>query len=414
MSPAVQQRVLRVFLCDDTPELRRLVRRAIDAEDDLDVVGEADDPVDGLPLIESLQPEVVLLDLSMPRMDGLEALGHLARIVPDTAIVVFSGLRGDALASKAHALGADAFVEKSAPLPDLIEAVREAAERRRTGERPPAIAPPEPEAVQPSRVIPAARADNLDEVRLPGDNLPTAGLFVLAVLSLALATVLTAALSIPPAILLVLFLAPVVLVADRAGRVGAAAVSVITGVLYAAGASVNEQHLPVGAGIGVFLTAAGLAYATRWARQWVHERATRQADLTRELRRANAELDQFATIASHDLSAPLRTIAGFADILSTRHKGRLSAESDQCLDFITAGTARMSRTIEDLLAFARAGRFEADPRPVALADALEDACLNLTTVIEERAAEIVHGPLPHVIGDRGRLTQLLQNLLANA
>ena len=71
--------VVRIFLLDDTRELRQRVRRALTESADLNVVGEADDPVDGLPLIVDLQPDVVVCDLSMPRMDGLEAIPHIAR-----------------------------------------------------------------------------------------------------------------------------------------------------------------------------------------------------------------------------------------------------------------------------------------------------------------------------------------------
>ena len=85
---AVKTEVVRVFLLDDTRELRMRVRGALTEDEGLRVVGEADDPVDGLPLIEDLQPDVVVCDLSMPRMDGLEAIPRIADCAPDAGIAV--------------------------------------------------------------------------------------------------------------------------------------------------------------------------------------------------------------------------------------------------------------------------------------------------------------------------------------
>jgi DNA-binding NarL/FixJ family response regulator len=118
---------LRVVLCDDVAELRQLVRAQLEAEGDIAVVGEAGDGVEAVRLIEDERPDLVLLDLSMPDMDGLEVLAQLREAAPDTRVVVFSGFVAGPLGRRAVALGAYDYVEKGAPAEELRRAVRAAA-----------------------------------------------------------------------------------------------------------------------------------------------------------------------------------------------------------------------------------------------------------------------------------------------
>jgi DNA-binding NarL/FixJ family response regulator len=115
MSPTI-----RVFLCDDVPELRALLRYGLEEDAELSVVGEAGNAADAIAAVGDLQPDVGLLDLSMPGMDGLEAIPRLREISPDTSIVVFSGFAADRMPQPALELGAARYVEKGEPL----EAVR--------------------------------------------------------------------------------------------------------------------------------------------------------------------------------------------------------------------------------------------------------------------------------------------------
>jgi signal transduction histidine kinase len=134
-----------------------------------------------------------------------------------------------------------------------------------------------------------------------------------------------------------------------------------------------------------------------------------------ELQRSNAELEQFAYVASHDLQEPLRKIASFCQALQQRYGGKLDARADQYIDFAVDGAKRMQMLINDLLAFSRVGRggHRAD-EPVELEDALRDALGALAGAIESGGARIEHGALPIVRGDRTQLVSLLQNLIGNA
>ncbi|MBI5104454.1 MAG: response regulator transcription factor [Solirubrobacterales bacterium] len=119
---------IRVAVCDDMPELRTLLRFALQEDAALEVVGEAEDADEALLLVEDLRPHVLVLDLSMPGTGGLAAIPLLRRAAPDTAIVVYSALPADQLGPQVLAAGAERYVEKGVPLDELRRAVREAGE----------------------------------------------------------------------------------------------------------------------------------------------------------------------------------------------------------------------------------------------------------------------------------------------
>jgi len=116
-----------VYLCDDVPELRQLLRIILEEDPGVRVVGESGDAEAGIEEIAELQPHVVLLDLSMPGMDGLEALPVIRRVAPGTAVVVFSGFTEARMASLVLEAGADRYIEKGEPLERVREVVREVA-----------------------------------------------------------------------------------------------------------------------------------------------------------------------------------------------------------------------------------------------------------------------------------------------
>ncbi len=132
-----------------------------------------------------------------------------------------------------------------------------------------------------------------------------------------------------------------------------------------------------------------------------------------ELAASNAELKQFAYIASHDLQEPLRMVAGYTQLLAKRCHGRLDPEAQEFVAFILDGVKRMRQLITDLLAYSRAGRSETFG-PVEVEECVRGSLANLKAALEESHATVEHQPLPEVCGDRTQLTQLFQNLIGNA
>jgi signal transduction histidine kinase len=133
-----------------------------------------------------------------------------------------------------------------------------------------------------------------------------------------------------------------------------------------------------------------------------------------DLRRSNAELEQFAYVASHDLAEPLRVMAGYADLLSRKYADELDERADRYIAGITDGSERMRALIDDLLAYSRAGRRELDFGPVDLNQLLAEVRGDLSVAVGEAEAEVVSDGLPTVTGDASQLRIVLQNLVANA
>ena len=131
------------------------------------------------------------------------------------------------------------------------------------------------------------------------------------------------------------------------------------------------------------------------------------------LERTNAELAQFAYVASHDLSEPLRMVSSYLQLLRRRYHGQIDEDADEFIDFAVEGANRMRALIEDLLAYSRAGR-GAEPRPMDLGHVMADVLSSLAAAVADARAQVSVGPMPMVLGDRLSLAQLLQNLVANA
>jgi DNA-binding NarL/FixJ family response regulator len=120
----VSVRRSRVLVVDDAANLRELLQVLLDMEDDFQVVGTAADGRQAIAQAEALQPDFVLLDLSMPVMDGLQALPAIRDVLPDAHIVIFSGFEHEALAKEALTAGADDYIEKGASVLHLVDRLR--------------------------------------------------------------------------------------------------------------------------------------------------------------------------------------------------------------------------------------------------------------------------------------------------
>ncbi len=133
-----------------------------------------------------------------------------------------------------------------------------------------------------------------------------------------------------------------------------------------------------------------------------------------ELERSNAELAEFAYVASHDLSEPLRMVSSYLELLRRRYQGRLDEDADAFIDYAVEGANRMRALIEDLLAYSRAGRSERPTETVNTARVVGEVAATLRALADDEPPEIEWHDLPTVEGDPQQLVQLFQNLLGNA
>jgi PAS domain S-box-containing protein len=137
-------------------------------------------------------------------------------------------------------------------------------------------------------------------------------------------------------------------------------------------------------------------------------------NIAQDLRRSNAELEQFAYVASHDLQEPLRMVTSFVQLLAHRYRGKLDEDADAYIGYAVDGAKRMQNLINDLLAYSRIGTRGSPFTQVSMEALLRDAQQDLQIAIEESHAQISHDPLPQVLGDPSQLSAVLQNLLSNA
>jgi DNA-binding NarL/FixJ family response regulator len=125
--------MIRVLLVDDQAVVRHALRVRFNLEPDLEVVGEASSGREALALAQSLTPDVVLMDVEMPEMDGIEVTAVLRRVVPLSAVVILSIYDDAQTRGRAQAAGAVAFVEKRGATENLLTAIRQASGQVGTG-----------------------------------------------------------------------------------------------------------------------------------------------------------------------------------------------------------------------------------------------------------------------------------------
>jgi signal transduction histidine kinase len=146
----------------------------------------------------------------------------------------------------------------------------------------------------------------------------------------------------------------------------------------------------------------------------LHQKVTELEAANGELRRSNADLEQFAYVASHDLSEPLRTVSGMVQLLARRCEGRLGEDADQYISEAVEGTRRMYALIQDLLLYARVGQGELSRDPVDCSKLVGRVAEGLRAVIQQSAATVSVGTLPTIRADATQLEQVFQNLVSNA
>lgn len=135
---------------------------------------------------------------------------------------------------------------------------------------------------------------------------------------------------------------------------------------------------------------------------------------SKELERSNADLQQFAYVASHDLQEPLRMVASYTELLAKRYADKLDENAREFIDFAVDGATRMQSLINDLLSYSRV---QTQGHPLQRTDAekaLELSLKDLAHAVQENAANVTHDELPEVTADPTQLRQVFQNLIGNA
>jgi two-component system response regulator EvgA len=120
---------IRVLICDDVAMLRELIRYELEEDEGVVVIGEADNGIDGVRLVKELAPDVVVLDLAMPGIDGLEVLSQMRGVEQPPQILVHSGFDAATMRERVLALGAADYLEKGGNLREVRDAVRQVMER---------------------------------------------------------------------------------------------------------------------------------------------------------------------------------------------------------------------------------------------------------------------------------------------
>jgi two-component system, sensor histidine kinase and response regulator len=176
-------------------------------------------------------------------------------------------------------------------------------------------------------------------------------------------------------------------------------------------------------GASDYILKDNLGRLTASVRRALQEKQTREerkleqeqlAQTVEDLARSNADLEQFAYVASHDLQEPLRMVAAYTQLIAERYRGRLDESADKYIDYASNGAIRMQTLIQDLLAFSRVGRKGATMKVTDCNVVVSQALRNLQSAIQESGAAVTCEPLPNVVCNSSQLMQVFQNLVGNA
>jgi len=385
---------VRVLIADDAATLRLVLRRTLEASRAFEVVGEAVDGEQAVDMAGTLRPDIVLLDLSMPVLGGLDAIPQIRERAPDARVVVLSDLPADRAGPVALRGGAAAFLGKQECLERVVPCLLQAWRSTQ-----PQVPPAEPAAERFRHVFehaPLAMAlvDGADSVLYANPALSR----LTGYRRDQFAAVTLAELTHPE---------------DRAAAVEARR-AVARG---SRESSTVEARLirPDGRTVWASISCSATPDDDDGRCLIVQlVDVTEQRWIERELTRSNNELGSFAYLAAHELKAPLQTVSGFAGFLDHVYGPRLEPQAREFVSWIVEGAGRMNSLIEDLLTYCSVDVAEAVLEPVALDRVVAGVLSQLDGEGANRAAVITVDPLPMVTGDPVQLGQLLQNLLANA
>ena len=383
---------LRVVIIDDTADLRGLLRIALD-RGGMRVVGEAGDGQAGIEAVRISNPDVVLLDLSMPVMDGLEALPHIRKLAPEAQVIVLSGFGASELAERALEAGADGYIEKGVSLGRILDYVREIVTDRR-GAPPPLVAgPPAAPEARPAGIDAASHVHpRADDASGPG-----------ACAALERAPFGIVELSADPPYRLL--------------QLNAAARSLLEDGPPLAGMPLQQISPDLAAAVAANRLSGDIDFEVNTAAMALHVSMRPSGpSLMVYLHAVTDETDLLRSAiatAAHEIRGPVGVLCGVAETLALVGEGDL----EPTLKARLLSTAqRQSHVLEgmtaDLLTAAQIHRGTVRVEPRAL-----DPVALVTTLIQERFPDTVtveaHDPRL-IWADALRLEQMMGNLLSNA
>ncbi len=149
-------------------------------------------------------------------------------------------------------------------------------------------------------------------------------------------------------------------------------------------------------------------------RQALDAEARAYIEVKRQLERANAEFEQFISMAAHNLREPLRDVASFSQLMAETCAVRLDSEAGACLDRIQEGAARMQSLLADVVDYWATGMGDRQLSRTDMETVLGEALLSTNRQITGQGGLVTHGPLPEVYGDFETLTKVLHHLIRNA
>ena len=385
---------LRVLLIDDDPDDRALARLVLEREMPEVAVEEITDALAFAQACGRRGFALVILERELRWADGLAVLSLLKEDWPEVPVILFTAYGNEEVTLRAMRLGAsDYLVKKPANFLRLPLAVRSALDRGR------------------SRLVSGGAGG--------AGTAPLESLLDRAQVAVFSATPEGRLLDASPGFLLILGvesledaarldLRPLLSAAagQEESKSGAREVRLRradgrTIWVEVIGAAVRDAEGPRIAGLVEDVTAR---------KQAEEEMAARSA----QLRRSNEELQQFASMASHELQAPVRMMERYTRLLQEEHGGQLGADGDEMIGIVANAARRLSSLIEDLLALSRVESRERRLETVSAEGLLERTLADLQDVIEESGAAVTHSPLPEIEADPSLIVQLLQNLIENA
>ena len=412
--PAPEAATFRVVIVDDIQQDRELLGFWLAETGRFRIVGEAQDGPAGVALAADLHPDLVTLDMSMPGGDGIVALREMLIVAPDSKVVVVSGfVTPDLVHATVDLIGATACLDKSIGCDRLADGLVALFDE------------------------PDAAADLPSHVDIPRSLLEDG-----FVIGSRLAAIVA---SSEDAIISKTLDGTVTTWNDAAERLYGYTAAEMQGqnisvllpidstdelediLLQVSGGRAIEHHetlrirkdgtlvevslavSPIVDSQGTVVGASTIARDVS-ARKRIDRELAHQSD---DLRRSNEDLEQFAYVASHDLSEPLRTISSYVELLARRYRGQIDDDADRFIQHTVDGCTRMRHLIDDLLAFSRTGRADLITAAVDCSAVVRDVLADMETSLVETNAQVDCADLPTVRGDRVQLTQLFQNLIAN-